>query len=116
MHATKTPQRPGEYLMSPNTDVPTIRMLLGDYPNTLALKKGEIKSARLAFDFVPEKTVNLVFKRAVRDLEFDIAELAIATFLQAKAYGKPLVLLPIVIRGKLPHSTLTYNADRGHLA
>ena len=30
----------------------------------------------------------------VREFEFDIAELAIVTFLQAKSYGKPLVLLP----------------------
>ena len=112
----KKRQPSGEYLMSPGTDALTIRMLLGDYPNTLPLKKGEISSARVAFDFVPEKTVNLVFKRVVRDLEFDIAELAIATYLQAKAYGKPLVLLPIVIRGKLPHSTLAYNSGRGHLA
>lgn len=101
--------------MNASTATPTVRMLLGDYPNTLPLKKGEIKSMRVAFDFEPEKTVNRVFKRVVRNLEFDIAELAIATYLQAKAYGKPLLLLPIVIRGKLPHATMTYNADRGHV-
>ena len=52
----------------------------------------------------------------LREVEFDVAELAIATFLQAKAHGKPLVLLPVVVRGKFAHSTLSYNAERGPLA
>ena len=43
------------------------------------------------------KTPNTAFKRVVRDLEFDVAELAIVTFLIAKAHGKPLVLLPAVL-------------------
>ena len=34
------------------------------------------------------------FKRVVRDLEFDVAELAIVTFLMARAYGKPLGFCP----------------------
>jgi 4,5-dihydroxyphthalate decarboxylase len=93
-----------------------LRTLLGDYPNTRALKSGQVKSDRVQFDFADEKTVNKAFKRVVRELEFDVGELAIATFLQAKAHGKPLVLLPAVVRGKFAHSTLSYNAERGHLA
>lgn len=92
-----------------------LKTLLGDYPNTRALKSGQVKSEHLQFDFAAEKTVNKAFKRVVREVEFDVAELAIATFLQAKAYGKPLVLLPAVIRGKFAHSTLAYNTERGHL-
>jgi 4,5-dihydroxyphthalate decarboxylase len=93
-----------------------IKMLLGDYPNTAALKKGEVKSSRLEIEFEDEKTVNRCFKRVVRQLEFDVAELAIATFLQARAYGKPLVLVPAVIRGKLAHSGIAYNSALNNLA
>ena len=92
-----------------------LKALLGDYPNTRALKSGEVRSERVQFDFADEKTVNKAFKRVVRELEFDVAELAIATFLQARAHGKPLVLLPAVVRGKFAHSTLAYNAGRGSL-
>jgi 4,5-dihydroxyphthalate decarboxylase len=35
--------------------------------------------------------------------------------LQAKAHGKPLVLLPAVVVGMLPHPFLVYNAERGHI-
>ena len=92
-----------------------LKTLLGDYPNTRALKSGQLDSNGLQFDFAEEKTVNKAFKRVVRELEFDVAELAIATFLQARAHGKPLVLLPAVVRGKFAHSTLAYNAGRGCL-
>jgi 4,5-dihydroxyphthalate decarboxylase len=92
-----------------------LKALLGDYPNTRALKSGQVSSERVQFDFADEKTVNKAFKRVVREVEFDVAELAIATFLQAKAHGKPLVLLPAVVRGKFAHSTLAYNTERGEL-
>lgn len=41
-------------------------------------------------------------KRVVPDLEFAVAEPAIVTFLLAKARGKPLVLLPAVLRRPCP--------------
>src|SRR3970040_603500 len=93
-----------------------LRALLGDYPNTRAVKQGEIRSPRLTFDFADVKTPNHAFKRVVRDLEFDVAELAISTYLTAKAHGKPLVLLPVVVRGKFQHESIVYNAERGELA
>ena len=93
-----------------------LHALLGDYPNTRALKQGELHSAQLTFDFADVKVANTAFKRVVRDLEFDVAELAIVTFLMAKAWGKPLVLLPAVLTARFQHPYLVYNAERGHLA
>jgi 4,5-dihydroxyphthalate decarboxylase len=101
--------------MSVNSELPTLRSLLGDYPNTLALKRGEIRSSLVRFDFADVKPPNLGFKDVVRHQKFDVAELAIVTYLQAKAYGKPLVLLPAVVVGNLPHPLFAYNTERGHL-
>lgn len=89
-----------------------LKALLGDYPNTRALKQGEVRSPRLAFDFAEVKTPNHAFKRVVRDLEFDVAELAIGTYLTARAHGKPLVLLPAVVRGKFQHESIVCRADQ----
>ena len=94
----------------------TLRTLLGDYPNTSALKTGKVRSPELVFDFADVKVPNTAFKDVVRDLKYDVAELAIVTFLQAKAHGKPLVLLPAVVVGTLPHPFLVYNAERGRIA
>ncbi|MGB6996478.1 MAG: hypothetical protein WBD96_02805, partial [Pseudolabrys sp.] len=65
--------------------------LLGDYPNTMALKKGETTSSLVDFDFADVKVSNTAFKPLVREAAFDLGELAIVTYLQAKAYGKPYV-------------------------
>ncbi len=89
--------------------------LLGDYPNTAAFRQGRLRSSGVAFDFADVRTPHTAFKRAVRELEFDFCELAIVTFLMAKAHGKPLVLMPAVIFGRLPHRFLMYNPERGPL-
>jgi 4,5-dihydroxyphthalate decarboxylase len=89
--------------------------MLGNYPNTKALKSGEIKSDLVDFDFVEVKVANTLFKKVVRDAAYDFAELAIVTYLQARAYGKPYVLLPATIVGRGQHHTIAYNADRGLL-
>ena len=93
-----------------------MKALLGDYPVTAALKKGEIRSDRARLHFEDVRPLTAGFKRVVRDLEFDVAELAITTFLIAKAAGKPLRLLPAVMMGRLQHSFLVHDAKRGALA
>src|ERR1700704_5377922 len=93
-----------------------VRTLLGDYPVTLALKKGEVKSSSVSLEFADVKTPSTAFKRVVRSLEFDCAELASVTFLMAKAYGKPLVLLPAVVMARFQHPHIVYNMERGPLS
>ena len=93
-----------------------LNTLLGDYPNTAALRRGELRSPGLALDFADVKTPSSAFKRTVRELEFDVSELALVTFLMAKAWGKPLVLLPAVLFSRFQHPYLVYNAERGRLA
>ena len=89
-----------------------LKALLGDYPQTRALRQGEISSPRLELDFADAKTPNRFFKRVVRELEFDVAELAIVTYLTARAHGKPLVLLPAVVRAKFQHESIVCRADQ----
>jgi 4,5-dihydroxyphthalate decarboxylase len=83
-----------------------LKTLLGDYPVTRALKEGRVKSTALEFDFADVKVPHTAFKRVVRDLEFDVAELSIVTYLLARAHGKPLRLLPAVMFGRYQHPYL----------
>jgi 4,5-dihydroxyphthalate decarboxylase len=89
--------------------------MLGNYPNTKALKSDEIPSDLIDFDFVEVKVANNLFKKVVREAAYDFAELAIVTYLQARTYGKPYVLLPAVVVGRGQHHTIAYNAERGAL-
>jgi 4,5-dihydroxyphthalate decarboxylase len=93
-----------------------LRTLLGTYPNTRALREGRIRPSLSELDFADVKTPNRAFKSVVRELAFDIAELAIMTFLQAKAWGKPLVLVPARVGpARFQHQCLVYNTERGKL-
>ena len=83
-----------------------LKTLLGDYPVTKALKEGRVSSPLVEFDFADVKVPHTAFKRVVRDLEFDVAELSIVTYLLAKAHGKPLRLLPAVLFGRYQHPYL----------
>ena len=89
--------------------------LLADYPNTLALKRGAIRSDLVDLEFSDIKVANTGFKPLVREARFDLGELAIVTYLQAKAYGKPYVLLPAPVVARDQHHTLAYNRERGRL-
>jgi 4,5-dihydroxyphthalate decarboxylase len=87
-----------------------LKALLGDYPVTRQFKQ------RSSLEFADVKVPNTAFKRVVRDLEFDVAELALMTFLLAKAHGKPYRLLPAVLTARFQHATLAYNPERGTLS
>jgi 4,5-dihydroxyphthalate decarboxylase len=83
----------------------SLRALLGDHPATYALRHGALPSDAVALDFADVPVPNQAFRRVVRDLEFDVAELALMTFLIARSRGVPLRLLPVVVfsRNPLPH-------------
>jgi 4,5-dihydroxyphthalate decarboxylase len=89
--------------------------LLGSYPNTAALKSGAVKSDLVDFAFADVKVSNTAFKPLVREAKFDLGELAIVTFLQAKTYGKPYALIPATVLGRGQHHTIAYNPERGAL-
>ena len=94
----------------------TLHSLLGNHPGTKALKSGHVSSPLVTFDYFEVKVANTQFKAMVRDLKYDFGEVAIVTYLQAKAYGKPYVLLPATIVGRSQHHTIFYNADKGPLS
>ena len=97
------------------SDPVTLHSLLGNHPNTLALKSGKVSSPLVNFDFFEVKVANTQFKAMVRDQKYDFGELAVVTFLQAKIYGKPYVLLPATIVGRNQHHTIFYNSAKGPL-
>lgn len=95
--------------------VPTLRVNLSEYAVTKALLDGRVASDIVKLDFCGPTPAHNGFKAMVRENAFDAGELAIVTFLQAKAYGKPYVLLPAPVSGRFQHHCAGYNSDFGHL-
>jgi 4,5-dihydroxyphthalate decarboxylase len=86
---------------------------LGDHAGTAALKRGDGPSELVTFDFCGPKTANEGFKPMIREGFYQAGELAIVSYLQAKVYGKPLVLLPAVVLGGFLHHCIRYNPAHG---
>jgi 4,5-dihydroxyphthalate decarboxylase len=98
------------------SDTPvTLRIVLGDYPHTLPLKRGEIVSPWLRLDFQEVKPLHKAFKPMVREHAFDASEMALVTYIQAVAYNKGLTLLPAAMLSRFQHGTVLYNSERGTL-
>lgn len=102
--------------MATLTKQQTLRIALGDYPHTAPLKSKAITSDAVALEFADIQPVYKAFAEMVRKTAYDVSEMAIVTYLQAKSHGKPLVLLPCVMLGRFQHGTLLYNAERGKLS
>src|ERR1700728_992373 len=88
---------------------------LGTYAHTRALKDGTVKSELVKLNFTEINPVNRAFLLMVREQKFDVCEMALVTYLQAKAYGKPLMLMPATMMGRFQHGTMLYNSARGAL-
>src|SRR6476659_2039484 len=92
-----------------------LRTLLCAHPGSAALKKGSISSDLVGLDFVDYSPTNKGFKPMVREAAFDVSEMAIVTYLMAKSFGKPMVLLPSVVVARFQHGYALYNAKLGTL-
>ena len=99
----------------PATGVVKLRTNLADYPVTMAMKDGRVTSPIVDLDYCGPAVANKGFKDMLRNDVYDAGELAIITYLQAKAYGKPWTLLPIPLSGRFQHHCIGYNSEFGHL-
>ena len=95
--------------------VPTLRVNLSEYAVTKAIRDGRIRTDLAELDFCGPTPAHNGFKAMVREQKFDAGELAIVTYLQAKAYGKPYVLLPAPISGRFQHHCAGFNVDFGQV-
>jgi 4,5-dihydroxyphthalate decarboxylase len=94
---------------------PILRTALKNYPHTLGIKTGRIIDPRVVLDCVDIDPIYRAFAPMARRQEYDVSEMAIVTYLQAKAYGKPLIMLPTVVAARLQQGCIVYNANRGPL-
>ncbi len=86
---------------------------IGNYGHTAPLKDGSIISEKFKMNHIEVSPVTSIFRRMVRNIEFDVAEMALATYLCARAHGKPFIALPIFLTHDFYHSGIVYNIHSG---
>ncbi len=90
-----------------------LNIAIADYGHTRALKSGEVPIKGVAPNFVAVKPIIGAFRRMVRDVEFDVCELAPTTYMIARALGAPFVALPIFLMRRFHHGGFVVRPDSG---
>src|SRR5689334_19542205 len=81
--------------------------------NNQALKDGTVKPKTFDFEFIEVNPLIDAFRRMVRGLEFDICEMAITTYVCARAHGKRFTALPVFLVRAFHHGAILYNTKAG---
>ena len=89
----------------------TLRTAFDTYGHTEEIKSGALQSEHLRFAFADVQPMNRAFAPMAMDQIYDVSEMAIVTFLQALAFGKPLVLMPIVMLNRFHHASIVVRSD-----
>src|SRR5438046_3973683 len=91
----------------------TLKTVTRTQGNNRALKDATVKPAGFAFDFVEVDPLIDAFRRMVRGLEFDVCEMAMTTYITARAHGKRITGLPIFLARAFHHGAIVYNTRSG---
>jgi 4,5-dihydroxyphthalate decarboxylase len=90
---------------------PRLKMAIGDYGHTRAVKSGKVAIDGVDADFIQVVPIIAAFRRMVRDLEFDICEMAPTTYMIARARGAPYIALPIFLMRRFHHGGFVVRPD-----
>jgi len=91
----------------------TLQTATGNYGHTKSIIDGSLNNDKLALDWVEVSPIISAFRRMIRGMEFDVSEMAISTYLCAKAFNKPITAIPVFpVRG-FHHGAISYNTKAG---
>jgi 4,5-dihydroxyphthalate decarboxylase len=91
----------------------TLKTAVATYAHTKALKDGTVTAPGIRFEQIEVSPIVAAFRRMVRTLEFDVSEMAITTYLTAKAHNKAFTALPIFVMRQFHHAPIAYNVKSG---
>jgi 4,5-dihydroxyphthalate decarboxylase len=92
---------------------PTLKTALVMRGHTQPLKDGAVPLRGFELDFEDVPIIINAFRRMVRGLEFDISEMAMTTYLCARAHGKPFTAIPVFPVRAFHHGAIVYNTKAG---
>jgi 4,5-dihydroxyphthalate decarboxylase len=99
--------------MATATGTTVLKTAIATYPHTKALKDGSVTAPGLQFEHLEVSPIVAAFRRMCRGLEFDVSEMAITTYLTAKAHDKPFTALPVFVLRQFHHSPIVYHVKSG---
>jgi len=95
------------------TQQPRLKIAIASYGHTRDIKSGAVAIAGVEPDFVEVVPIIGAFRRMVRDVEFDVCEMAPTTYMIARALGAPFIALPIFLMRRFHHGGFVVRPDSG---
>lgn len=92
---------------------PVLKTAVQTLGHTEALKDRSVAPQGFDFEFEEVPKIIQAFRRMVRGSEFDISEMAITTYLCARAHGKEFTALPIFLVRAFHHGAILANTRLG---
>jgi 4,5-dihydroxyphthalate decarboxylase len=92
---------------------PKLKTVTRTQGNNKALKDGAVQPKSFEFDFEEVDPLIAAFRRMVRGSEFDICEMAITTYVCAKAHGKKMTAVPVFLVRAFHHGAILVNSKAG---
>jgi 4,5-dihydroxyphthalate decarboxylase len=90
-----------------------LKIAVAEHPHTSAIRSGAIPIEGVDAEIITVKPQIGAFRRMVRDVEFDVCEIAPTTYIIARAYGSPFKALPIFVVRRFHHGGLLVRPDAG---
>lgn len=90
-------------------ELTTVTRLQG---NNAALKGGEVRPEGVTLHFEDVPVLVHAFRRMVRQLEFDVCEMALTTYLCAREHGVKFTALPVFLVRGFHHGAILHNVDK----
>jgi 4,5-dihydroxyphthalate decarboxylase len=90
-----------------------LKTAIATYPHTKGLKDGSVSVPGVQFEHIEVAPIIGAFRRMCRTYDFDLCEMAITTYLTAKAHGKKFTALPVFVVRHFHHSPIVYNIKSG---
>jgi 4,5-dihydroxyphthalate decarboxylase len=90
-----------------------LKIAVAEHPHTSAVRNGSIPIEGVDAEIITVQPQIAAFRRMVRQVEFDVCELAPTTYIIARAYGAPFVALPIFVQRRFHHAGLLVRPDAG---
>ena len=73
----------------------TLKTVLGGYAHCAALRDGSVRVPGVELEFVPVESIVPLFRRMLRNLEYEVSEMAVVAYFVARQYGLPLTAIPV---------------------
>ncbi len=90
-----------------------LNIAIADYGHTRPLKSGEVPIEGVEPNFIEVAPIIGAFRRMVRDVEFDVCEMAPTTYMIARALGAPFVAVPVFLMRRFHHGGFVVRPESG---